>query len=93
MPFVDERAFHVFHQFTIKAENRDELKKFLDSQGIGNAVFYPMPLHSIPVLEAKASCPKTEKVCKQVLSLPVHPSVSEQDLHAVADAVKAFYKK
>ncbi len=92
-PFVDDRAFHVFHQYTIKAENRDELKKFLDSQGIGNSIFYPMPLHSIPVLEAKANCPKTERVCKQVLSLPVHPALSEDDLHAIADALKAFYKK
>lgn len=93
IPFVDERAHHVFHQYTIKAENRDALKAHLDAAGIGNAVFYPMPLHSIPVLEAKASCPTTEKVCKEVISLPVHPSLTEQDLHAVADAVKAFYAK
>jgi dTDP-4-amino-4,6-dideoxygalactose transaminase len=92
-PYCDERAFHVYHQYTIKAENRDGLKAHLDARGIGNAVFYPMPLHAIPVLEAKGNCPTTEKICKEVLSLPVHPSLSEQDLHAVADAVKAFYAK
>ncbi|HII38456.1 TPA: aminotransferase DegT, partial [Candidatus Micrarchaeota archaeon] len=92
-PYCDKRATHVFHQYTIKAENRDALKAHLDSKGIGNAVFYPMPLHSIPVLEATADCPVTERVCKQVLSLPVHPSLTENDLHQVADAIKGFYSK
>lgn len=92
-PFIDERAFHVFHQYTIKAENRDGLKAHLDAAGVGNSVFYPMSLHSIPVLEAKANCPVTEKVCKEVISLPVHPSLTEQDLHTIADTVKAFYAK
>ena len=92
-PYCDKRATHVFHQYTIKAENRDALKAHLDLKGIGNAVFYPMPLHSIPVLEATADCPVTERVCKQVLSLPVHPSLTENDLHQVADAIKGFYSK
>ncbi|NYZ75460.1 DegT/DnrJ/EryC1/StrS aminotransferase family protein [Candidatus Micrarchaeota archaeon] len=90
-PFCDERAFHVYHQYTLKAENRDGLKAHLDAAGIGNAVFYPTPLHSIPVLEAKGSCPTTEKICKEVLSLPVHPSLSEEDVHKVAESVTAFY--
>lgn len=90
-PYLDKRAEHVYHQYTIKAEKRDELKAHLDKHGIGNSVFYPMPLHSLQVFNAKASCPVTEKVCKEVISLPVHPSLSEQDLHAVADTVKGFY--
>lgn len=92
-PYEDARAEHVYHQYTIKAQDRDNLKAHLDKAGIGNAVFYPMPLHTIPVLKASASCPKTERVCKQVISLPVHPSLSESEVHAVADGVKSFYKK
>ncbi len=90
-PWVHPNAGHVYHQYTIKAERRDELKAFLDTKGIGSAIFYPAPIHSLPVYNQKASCPVTEKICKQVISLPVHPALTENDLHQVADAVKEFY--
>lgn len=92
-PFVDDRCFHVFHQYTIRAKDRDGLKKHLDSLQVGNAVFYPMPLHAIPILGAKAKCPAAEKASAEVISLPVHPALAEEDLHKVADAVKSFYSK
>jgi dTDP-4-amino-4,6-dideoxygalactose transaminase len=59
---------------------------------VGNSIFYPAPLHSIAVLNATADTPVTGQVCREVISIPVHPSLSEADLHTVADTVKAFYK-
>lgn len=92
-PFVDEKAFHVYHQYTIKAEKRDELKQFLSVKGVGTGVYYPQPLSTLPTFSSKDACPKTAAIVQQVLSLPVHPTVTEQDLHVIADAVKEFYSK
>ncbi|VVB68331.1 UDP-4-amino-4-deoxy-L-arabinose--oxoglutarate aminotransferase [Candidatus Norongarragalina meridionalis] len=90
IPFVDPRCRHVYHQYTIKTKKRDALQKHLTEKGVGSGVYYPMPLHSLPTFNAQASCPETEKLCAEVLSLPVHPSLTEADVQAVADAVKSF---
>ncbi len=92
-PFTNENAFHVYHQYTIKCERRDELKQFLDSKGIGSGVYYPQPLSTLPTFSSKDSCKNTLEITKQVLSLPVHPAVSEAEIHQVADGVKEFYSK
>lgn len=96
-PFLEENCRHVYHQYTIKAKKRDELKEFLKLKEVGFGVYYPQPLHSLPVMEKvskkSGSCKVTEKLCTEVLSLPVHPALSENDLHTIADAVKEFYSK
>ncbi len=96
-PVEHPDAFHVYNQYTIKAENRDGLQAFLKEKQVGANVYYPQPLHSLSTFNALASntlasCPITEKICQRVLSLPVHPAVTEAQLHEVADAVKSFYK-
>ncbi len=88
-PFVDPRCEHVYHQYTIQIDNRDSVKESLSKKGVGSGVYYPQPLHSLPLFKANADCPITEKLCSRVLSLPVHPALSEEDLRAVAAAVKS----
>lgn len=92
-PHCDSRAEHVYHQYTIRAKNRDGLKAHLEKMGIGCAVYYPAPLHTIGVLKAGAvNCPVTEKIGGEVLSLPVHPKLTSSNLEEIANAIKSFYK-
>jgi dTDP-4-amino-4,6-dideoxygalactose transaminase len=87
---------HVFHQFTIKLEdfklNRDELIAHLKQKGISSAVYYPKPLHLLEVFKnlgyKKGDCPIAEKLCSQVLSLPVHPNVTKDQLNEIINEFK-----
>ena len=87
-PFVDPRCKHVYHQYTIKVDNRDSLQAKLKEKGIGSGIYYPQPLHSLSLFNSKADCPITKRLCNRVLSLPIHPALSEVEVRAVAKAVK-----
>ena len=84
---------HVYHQYTVRVPgDRDRFASALADQGVGCGVFYPVPLYAqSPILEnggrVKGGLPETEKACKTVLSLPVHPGLSTEDLEAIVDAV------
>ena len=85
---------HVFHQYTIRAQNRDKLADFLKEKGIGTGVHYPIPIHKQPYymeLGYKDSLPISEKAAEEVLSLPVHPALSRDDVLKVIKEVKEFY--
>lgn len=96
VPFVSSNIKHVFHQYTIKVDgfkiSRDELIEYLKNKGIGSAVFYPKPLHLHPHFMKlgykEGDFPVAEKTAKQVLSLPVHPSVTEQEIKTIMGAFK-----
>lgn len=87
---------HVFHQYTIRVTSdckmgRDELKKYLECNGIGCGVHYPVPIHLQPMFdksEYKISYPRAEQAAREVLSLPVHPSLTSQDLNTIAKVLK-----
>jgi len=83
-PFVDKRVKHVFHQYTVKVKNRDLVLRKLRDSGVGSGVYYPAPLHSLPFFASKADCPVTAELCKTVLSLPVHPALTEEEVREVA---------
>lgn len=86
---------HTFHQFVIRCTKRDSLKESLDQQGIGNAIFYPLPLHSQPCFQdvpaTKGGLPECEKACREVLALPIYPGLSEDSVEIVANAVSSFF--
>lgn len=88
-PYVDERVKHVFHQYVIRVEeefplSRDELMAKLREKGIGTAIHYPIPVHHQPLYQKlgypKDICPNAVEASKRVLSLPVHPAVSREDI-------------
>lgn len=84
---------HVYHQYTILVEkgNRDEWVEFLTNNGIGTGIHYPIPLYNQPIykkLGIEGDCPLAEKAADNVISLPVHPSLTKEDLDLVVDAVK-----
>ena len=87
-PFVDNRCKHVFNQYTIITDKRNELIKNLTSNGIGYGIYYPSPLHTHKAFYTKSDCPIAEDLAKKVISLPVYPSLTDDDLQRIADVVK-----
>jgi perosamine synthetase len=94
-PFVRPGSTHVYHQYVVKVEKaarlpRDALIQALAERGIGTAIHYPRPVHDQPLyrgLPGKAPCPVSGRLSRSVLSLPVHPLLSGEDLEAIAGAV------
>jgi dTDP-4-amino-4,6-dideoxygalactose transaminase len=88
-------ATHVFHQYVVRAERRDELRQFLTSRKIGSETYYPLPLHLQPVfsyLGLKAGdLPVAEQAAKEVLALPMFPELTEAEIGGVVNAIAEFY--
>jgi len=89
VPYVDNDVKHVFHQYVVQVEDnyrlvRDELVDCLTKKGIGVAVHYPIPIYRqqlyLQLGYGGAKCPSTEKACRCVLSLPVHPMVDRESV-------------
>ena len=89
------QAKHVFHQYVIRAQRRDELRKFLADRKIGTEVYYPLPLHLQPAfsyLGLKAGdLPVSEQAAKEVLALPMFPELTEAEIGHVVESIADFY--
>ena len=86
------RRGHVFHQYTIRSDKRDELREFLLERKINTGIYYPSLLYTYPSMkEYQSSCPNAEILVKEVLSLPVHPALSDSDVFEVISSIKAFF--
>jgi dTDP-4-amino-4,6-dideoxygalactose transaminase len=96
VPVVPEGCEHVFHQYTIRVPNgkRDTLIEHLMQQEIGSGVYYPVPVHKQSYytkdLKYDQSLPESERAAVEVVSLPVHPSLSPADLESIVSAVNEF---
>jgi len=89
-PVEDGKGLHVYHQYTVLSPVRDQLHQALTAAGIASAVYYPIPLHQQEVyLEAYAGCcfPVADQVAGKVLSLPMYPELSEEQVHRVCDVL------
>jgi UDP-2-acetamido-2-deoxy-ribo-hexuluronate aminotransferase len=82
---------HVFHQYTIKAEQRDSLKEFLQTKGIPSIIYYPVPLHRQKAYFQNRSFPVTEHLSKEVLSLPMHTEMTAEQLDYICKTIISFY--
>jgi perosamine synthetase len=91
VPPVADGAVHVYHQYTIRVpEDRDGFAKALaDEHGVGTGVYYPIPNHRLPSFRLELDLPQTERAAREALSLPVHPSLTSDDLAHVVAAVNA----
>ena len=92
-PFVASDVKHVFHQYTIRVDKskRDELKEFLNDNGIGTGIHYPKPIYMQKLYQERgfvASCPEAEEASLEVLSLPVHPSLEMEDLEKIVKVLE-----
>ncbi len=87
---------HVYHQYTIRTDERDALAASLEERGVGTGIYYETPIHRQPAYEtvssAAAEFPQAERAAEEVLSLPVHPTLSERDRRTVVEAVRDHFR-
>jgi dTDP-4-amino-4,6-dideoxygalactose transaminase len=95
LPWTDPRAGHVFHQYVIRAPQRDDLRTHLAARGIGSEVYYPLCLHQQKALAflgyRAGDFPEAERAAAEVLALPIYPELRDDEQQTVVDAVRAFY--
>jgi len=95
-PYIPEGYGHVYHQYTVRVPDgkRDALREYLKRMEIGSEVYYPVPIYRqkfyVNELGYHMELPETEKAAAEVLSLPVHPALTQSDLEAVVSAVNTF---
>lgn len=98
LPRTDPSADHVYHQFTLKTNYRDQFVKYLSSKNIGHGIHYPIPIHQqkniVEYLQFKGKAiseyPCAETVSKQVVSIPVHPALTKENIDYICDAINQF---
>jgi len=94
LPTVHENAEPVWHLFVIRVAERERLQSLLKEEGIASGIHYPVPLHEQPAYEDRRSSyslPATERAAQQVLSLPMYPELSHEQIEAVCNAVAAAF--
>jgi dTDP-4-amino-4,6-dideoxygalactose transaminase len=93
LPKIREDSRHSFHLFVIQAENRDSLREFLKSKGIETQIHYPTPIHFQECYReySSVSLPDTEKCSRHILSLPIHPFLTNEEVHTISSMIISFY--
>ncbi len=95
VPKIDSNNVSNYYQYTVAVPERDRLQKFLAENKIGSAIFYPKPLHLqdcfIELGYRKGDFPCAERLCSEVLSLPVYPELTAEQIEYVAKTVLKFY--
>ena len=92
---------HAWHQYVIRVlagrEERDALQRWMGAAGVETAVFYPRPIHQQPLYRrlgyGESDAPVAERLSSEVLALPVHPTLGDEDLQEISDAVHAFFAR
>lgn len=97
LPVALPHNYHVYHQFTVRTPQRDALREYLRQRGIESAVYYPLPLHLQPAYRflgyREGDFPHAERAAQEVLSLPVHSELTEDQISLVAQSVLEFTHK
>jgi dTDP-4-amino-4,6-dideoxygalactose transaminase len=92
LPVVAEGRTHCWHQFVVHTPRREELRAYLEKKGILCGILYPVPVHRQPAYHnAALSLPQTEQACAEVLSLPLHPGLTNEDVNRVVREVTGFF--
>lgn len=93
----DKENRHIYHQYTLRAPDRDALMRRLQSAGIGCAVYYPVPLYLQPCFQyldyREGLCPEAEKAAEEVISLPIYPELTDEQQEYVVDTIADFYRR
>ena len=97
LPTLPENSLHVFHQFVVRHPQRDALKEYLKERGIHSLIHYPMPIHLQPAYAelgySAGSLPNTELASREVLSLPLYPELTEEQIRWVCQNVIDFFDR
>jgi len=94
-PHVESFNEHVFHQYVIRVPHRDELRAYLEAEGVATRVFYPLPLHLQECFKSlgyrRGDFPQAERACEEVLSLPIFPGLTREEQDHVIAGVRRFF--
>lgn len=96
VPYRDTKSTHVFHQYTLRInKHRNELKKYLADVGIDSMVYYPTPIHLqkayLSLEFPKGTFPIAEQLCEEVLSIPIHTTLTDAEVEYVIEKIKEFF--
>ena len=92
LPFVANHKGHVWHLFVIRSKNRDDLQQYLADHGIQTLIHYPIPPHKQKAYAAwnTSSFPITEQIHQEVLSLPISPLITKEEVHLIVNMINHF---
>ncbi len=96
-PVVSDFAHHVFHQYTLRVKDRDKFREYLTSKGISTGVYYPDVLYNSPAIRDAlpgeyVMCPVSEHATTEVISLPIHPYLTQEELEYIVAAITEWAK-
>jgi dTDP-4-amino-4,6-dideoxygalactose transaminase len=95
LPQTSSNAHHIFHQYVIRADRRDELREFLSARQIGSEIYYPIPLHLQPCFAylgyREGDFPEAERAAQEVLALPMFPELTDDEQRRVVASIAEFY--
>jgi len=94
-PTEDDANEHVYHLYVVQAPDRDGLREFLDDQGIDTGIHYPTPAHKHPAVTERVgetTVEFTEELCDRIVSLPMHPRLTEEEVEYVCDRIEEYYQ-
>jgi dTDP-4-amino-4,6-dideoxygalactose transaminase len=93
LPGQRDGARHVYHLYVVRTERRDELAAFLKMRGVQTGIHYPVPTHCQPAVERlkPPPLPRTERLVKEILSLPISATHTEAEIDTVIEAVRTFF--
>lgn len=99
LPFQDPAAFHVWNQYSLRIGEgrRDELKAYLQHNGVGCEIYYPVPLHKQQCFQGKScsqvNLPETDRAAREILHIPVYPELTLPEQHRVVDVIDQYYRE
>ena len=92
VPSVEKGDVHVFNQYVIRCDRRDELKAAFEGAGIGCAIYYPVPLHMQPCFSdlgyGEGDFPQAERASRETLAIPIDPAMEENDQSVIINLVR-----
>lgn len=96
IPYIPPQCYHSYNLYTLRCQRRDELQNHLKEEGIGTGIHYPRGLHQQPYYKELGfgdySLPKAEQAGQEVLSIPVHPGLNNEELQKISRAIISFYE-
>jgi dTDP-4-amino-4,6-dideoxygalactose transaminase len=97
VPRSQRGVTHAYHQYVVRSNRRDELRAFLKANSIGTLIHYPIPVHLQPayhgrVMLDKAGLEQTEAICGRILSLPMHPQLTNAQAQEVGDLITRWHR-
>lgn len=89
-PVEPDGTRHAYHQYTVRCGDREKLREHLSEAGVGSGVYYPTPIHQLGAYDGyEVDAPVADRAADEVLSLPVHPNVTGEDIDQIVDAIRS----